>query len=318
MQREQFPRLAISALILLYSVLAWPLSLPTITGAQEPPELSRTETNGARLAYLVRGQGHAVVLVHGTLADHRLWTPLLDSLAQKYRVVSYSRRYHHANAALGPGGDGSDYSFALHAADLSALIRRLQLGQVHVVGHSTGAVTALLLARQNPELVRTLVLGEPGLRSLLGTSPADTALAADELEGTIEPTRQALRRDDLLGAVRAFVDGRNARPGVFDQMPAPARARLMENASALKAELLLGPGLPAFTCSDARDIKAPTLLLIGGRSLPFFHRITEELSRCLPKSERATIPGVPHGGIFSANADAAKTAILEFLERPSR
>jgi hypothetical protein len=102
MERERFPRLAVSGLILLYLALAWPLSLPT-TGAQEPPELCRTEANGARLAYLVRGQGDAVVLVHGTLADYRLWTPLLDSLAQKYRVVAYSRRYHHPNAAHGPG-----------------------------------------------------------------------------------------------------------------------------------------------------------------------------------------------------------------------
>jgi len=252
--------------------------------------------------------------VHGTLADYRSWTPLVEPLSQKYRVITYSRRYHPPNAAPGPGVDGSDYSFGLHAADLAAMIRILGLGPVHVIGHSAGAVAALLLVRQNPELVRTLVLGEPGLRSLLTASPEDAALGAEELTTTIRPAQEALRRDDLMGGVRAFIDGRNARTGAFDQLPPPVRARLMENAPALKAELVLGPGLPAVTCRDAEHIKADTLLLIGERSLRFFHRITEELSRCLPNSRRATIASVAHGGIFSANAEAAKTAILSFLE----
>ena len=298
--------LTFSLLVLAATAKAQPSS--------EAPALSTVEANGTRLAYLEQGRGDPIVLVHGTLADYRAATPLIPPLSRSYRVITYSRRYHHPNAVPREGIDGADYAFGLHAQDLAAMIKVLSLGRVHVIGHSTGAITALLLARDNPQLVRTLVLGEPGLRSLLTTNPKDVALMEEELSGTIRPAQEALRRDDLLAGVRAFIDGRNGRAGVFDQLPPPVRARLMENAPALKAELVLGPGLPGFTCSDAYQVRQPALLLIGQRSLPFFHRISEELSRCLPNARTGVITGVPHGGIFSGNVEEAAKAIFAFLD----
>jgi pimeloyl-ACP methyl ester carboxylesterase len=286
-----------------------------VAAAQESPPVSSLEVDGVELAYVERGQGEPVIFVHGTLTDYRLWTPQMEPFAEQYRAIAYSRRYHYPNASLGQVGDGADYSFALHAEDLAGLIQRLGLGPVHVVGHSTGAIVALLLARQHPELVRTLVLGEPGVRSLLTQSPDDQALAAEELATTIRPAQDALQRDDLEGGARAFVDGRNARPGAFDQLPPAARANQLANAPALKAELVLGPGLPSFTCQDAHQISAPTLLLTGERSLRFFDRIAEVLEGCLPDAQRAEIPGAPHGGIFSANPQVANDAVLAFLAR---
>lgn len=293
------------------------LVLPATTRGQPSsaaPALSMVEANGTRLAYLEQGQGDPIVLVHGTLADYRAATPLIPLLSRSYRVITYSRRYHHPNAVPREGIDGADYAFSLHAQDLAAMIKVLGLGRVHVIGHSTGAITALLLARDNPQVVRTLVLGEPGLRSLLTANPNDVALTEEELSGTIRPAQEALRRNDLMGGVRAFIDGRNGRAGVFDQLPPPVRTRLMENAPALKAELVLGPGLPAFTCNDAYQVRHRVLLLVGERSLPFFHRISEELSRCLPNARTGLITGVPHAGIFSGNVEEAAKAIFDFLD----
>jgi len=47
------------------------------------------------------------------------------------------------------------------------IVKRLDLGPAHLIGHSYGALTAVYMAYQHSELVRTLVLGEPPVMSLL-------------------------------------------------------------------------------------------------------------------------------------------------------
>ena len=119
-----------------------------------------------KLFYLERGHGQPVVLIHGTLNDFRIWQQFqIDSFAQKFHVVSYSRRYAYPNQWP---GDGEDNNLTNNVTDLAELIiKRLNLGPAHLIGHSYGALIALYMAYQHPELLRTLVLGEPPVMSLL-------------------------------------------------------------------------------------------------------------------------------------------------------
>lgn len=114
--------------------------------------------NGADLAYMEQGTGDAVILVHGGLGDLRSWMFQMEPFAQHYRVISYSRRYHFPNRSA---GQASEYLATQHRDDLAALIEALGIAPAHVVASSYGAYVSLLLARAHPELVRTLVLGEP-------------------------------------------------------------------------------------------------------------------------------------------------------------
>jgi len=83
-----------------------------------------------------------------------MWQFQIESFAQKFHVVSYSRRYAYPNQWP---GDGEDNSLTNNATDLAELIiKRLDLGPAHLIGHSYGALTALYMAYQHPELVRTL------------------------------------------------------------------------------------------------------------------------------------------------------------------
>ena len=66
---------------------------------------------------------------------------------------------------------------ALHSADLRALLSALGTGPVDVFASSGGAVNALALVQEHPELVRTLVAHEPPLLTVL--PDADRALAAE-------------------------------------------------------------------------------------------------------------------------------------------
>ena len=59
-----------------------------------------------------------------------------------------------------------------HADDLADVIEKLAIAPAHILGNSTGATVALILAKKRPDLVKTLVLEEPPLISLfLPTTP---------------------------------------------------------------------------------------------------------------------------------------------------
>jgi non-heme chloroperoxidase len=204
------------------------------------------EVNGSALEYTESGSGTPLVLVHGSINDHRAWGAQVAALSTRYRVISYSRRYHHPNPWM---GDGSDYAVSLHAEDLIALVRELEIAPAHLVGSSYGAYTALTAGLHHPDLVRTLVLGEPPAVPLLITNPAnplhllwllmrDPRTAVVVLRfvlGTIRPTQKALRRDDLESAVRRFVAGVLGEGG-YEQLPPPAKTMIRDNAEALKGE----------------------------------------------------------------------------------
>lgn len=268
--------------------------------------------NGVEFAYLDQGTGAPVVLVHGSLGDFRTWWGQIGPLSTRYRVIAYSRRYHYPNEWV---GDGSDYSAALHADDLSALIRSLRLGRVHVVAASFGAYTALVFAVRHPELVRTLVLGEPPLLPWLRWSPEGQRLLETFLADAWEPAKRAFQRGDLAEGVKTFVDGVGG-PGTFDRSSPTARQMLLDNAREMQAEAMAAEYFTPLSCEDVRRITAPVLLLTGELSPKLFHKITDELERCVPHAERAVIEGASHG-MHGGNPKAYTQTVLAFLGRQS-
>ena len=149
-------------------------------------------------------------LIRGTLSDFRMWLFQID---QKFHVVSYSRRYAYPNQW---SGDGEDNSLTNNAIDFAeSIIKRLDLGPAHLIGHSYGALTALYTAYQHPELVRTLVLGEPPVMSLLENNHN----YSKDLYTIRENVQDAIRRGDMKRAVRIFLDGVMRKEGFFISYP---------------------------------------------------------------------------------------------------
>jgi pimeloyl-ACP methyl ester carboxylesterase len=286
---------------------------PRRTGAstmQSQPQPQKINVNGAELTYIQQGEGVPVVLVHGSLGDFRAWGLQLEPFSQRYRVIAYSRRYHYPNAWT---GDGSDYSTALHAADLAALITELGLGPAHIVAGSFGAYVALLVALRYPARVRALALVEPPLLPWLRNIPGGEPALAAFMTNAWEPARQAFARGELEQGIRLFFNG-VLGPGVFDQLPEPVRASLLDNAPEMKAETSATELFSTFSCEDAQRIKVPVLLLTGERSPKIFRLITDELARCLPRAERVMIPDASHA-ISADNPPAYNEAVLAFLAR---
>ncbi|MEH2587766.1 alpha/beta fold hydrolase [Bradyrhizobium sp. AZCC 1721] len=267
------------------------------------------QVNGLTLHYIELGQGTPVVLVHGTLEDYRTWDGQLEALSKGYRLISYSRRYHYPNQ--GPK-DSTDFSVTIHARDLAAFIKALNLTPVHLVGHSYGAFIAFLVARDHPEAIRSLTLGEPPIMPLLKTTPEGDALLTAAITRSIA-TSEAFKQGNDEEGVRRFVNGVLGE-GSYEKLPPSVLKRLMDNAQELKGAASSRNLHPPTTCEDVQKVKAPTLLIDGERSPKMFRLINDRLEHCLPSVERATIPAASHQ-MEVENPQAFNETVLAFIAK---
>jgi pimeloyl-ACP methyl ester carboxylesterase len=260
------------------------------------------------LAYVERGAGAPVVFVHGALGDYRSWGAQLDALSARYRVVAYSRRGHYPNGTR--AGDDSPYTRAGHAADLAALLRALDLGPAHLVGHSYGAAVAALVAAEHPEFVRGLVLGEPSLFGVL-EGHYDRALLARQ-RAAMEGVLSAARRGEHEVAVRSFVRAVTGLD-VPDAFPAAGRAALSDNASTLGPMLETYYDTAGFDRERARRLAIPTLVVQGELSPDVNRRISNALAARVPGAELLVLPGASHG-LHLEKPEEFNRALLAFLD----
>ena len=205
----------------------------------------------------------------------------------------YSRRYHRPNPQV--ADTNQVYSPKVHAEDLAALLLTLDVAPAHIVGSSYGAYVALALAREHPNLVRSIVLAEPPIVSLLTTSEAGDAERRAFFMNVLDPAKRAFARGDSVTGLRTFYDGLNGR-GQFDNLPAAMRADLLAYSFEMRQELLTNREqyYPPVTCVELGRVTTPVLLVRGAQSPRVFQIISDELARCMQSDTTAVVPGAGH------------------------
>ncbi len=265
--------------------------------------------NETELAFVSQGTGDAVVFVHGSVNDYRSWRSQTTFFAGSYRAVAYSRRYHWPNPLP---ADGASYAIDQHVADLIALIETLELAPVRLVGSSYGAMTSLTAAIVRPDLVHSLVLGEPPLIPWLARVPEGAQLVEEFMANAFEPARAAFAKSDTEAGVRSFING-VIGSGAFDRLPPLAREMMLDNGAEMRLETMTPPEqyFPRISPNDVRELAMPVLLVEGALSPTMFGLITDELATALLKAERFTVPAASHG-MHSQNPDAYNAAVMAF------
>ena len=247
-----------------------------------------------------------MVFLHGAFSDHRIWETQRNAVASKYQFLALSLRYF----GTAPWPDsGSHFSQSTHVADVAAFIRGLNSGPVYIVGSSYGAVTALALAVQHPELVRALFLNEPGVPSAV-TDPSDQKAAAEDRKG-IAAVAAAVKAGDNVEATRQFYDWVNGLPGGFDSLPPARKAMHLDNARTVALQIDPKTPIP-LTCTQLAQIKVPVVITKGELTRPYFKMTAEAVSRCVAGAQIITIAGARHGAP-SQNPSAFNDALLSFL-----
>jgi non-heme chloroperoxidase len=274
-------------------------------------EIKTAEVNGAMLHYLECGTGEPLVFVHGGFGDLQTFNAQFEEFAEAFRVIAYSRRFHPPND---PPQAGDTYSMQLHVEDLAALVRELEAGPAHIVAHSYGGTVALAFALEHPELVRSLVLGEPPVPSLLERTAVGKALNESFNTRVVGASRTAFESGDSEEGVRRFLDGISAVPW-FDQLPQSEREKFMEKAPEFRLEMLTEKSayLPSLPCETVRQLERPVLSVTGERSTAFNLLTSAELERCLEGESHVMVPEVGHG--LMENPAFYNEAVLAFLRR---
>ena len=284
------------------------------TNAIQPAtrELKSALVNGDSLHYVEIGKGEPVIFIHGTLNDYRAWEMQMDTFSKGHRVISYSRRYAYPNSQV--INDSVDYSVAIHAKDLAEFIKSLNLGPVHLVGHSYGAYTALLTTMDHPELVKTLTLGEPPVMPLLKNAPGGDSIVNDFMNRSIIPAAKEFKSGKNEKGISMFIGGVVGDTGFYSKLPPEVQSTMMANILELRGVALSKNPFPPVTCPDLKKINTPVLLLTGEQTALLFNAITNELNKCLINKEKATLPAATHGLQFENPVDFNKI-VLGFIDR---
>lgn len=175
-------------------------------GAALPPMGRFVEAGGARIHYLERGRGPALLLIHGLGGSLRTYThSLVDRLADDFRVVVMER----PGSGESTRAPGAGARLGAQAETVSAFIRALGLERPLLVGHSLGGAVALAVALEHPEQVRGLALVAPlaneqtavpaVFNRLLVTSPALRRLKAWTVAAPASILRRARVLETLFG-----------------------------------------------------------------------------------------------------------------------
>lgn len=255
------------------------------------PAIKRFTTwDGIEITYREWGEGGAtppVVLHHGFVVNAEAnWV-----LPGVVGALSAVGRHVVAPDARGHGDsekphDPASYGEDRMARDLSILLERLGGGPVDLVGYSMGAVVSLLLASEQPERVRRLVVGGVGSGIIECGGVDRRAVSNDSII-------EALAADDP-AAVTA--EGARAFRALADALGSDREALIAQASSVFRGEIAL------------ERISAPTLVLAGGDD-PLAVR-PEVLAGAIEGARLEIVSG-DHAG---AVADPRFTeAIVEFL-----
>jgi len=123
-----------------------------------PPRGRFIEVAGARIHYLDKGSGPAIVILHGLGGQMGNFTyALLERLTDEFRVILMDR----PGSGYSTRARGATGRLTEQAATVAEFIRKLGLERPLLVGHSLGGAIALGVALDHPEAVRGLALIAP-------------------------------------------------------------------------------------------------------------------------------------------------------------
>jgi pimeloyl-ACP methyl ester carboxylesterase len=264
--------------------------------------------NGYDMAYLDMGEAAKtppLVCVHGSLNDFRVWGCVIGPLSTNHRVICVSLRHFFPEQW---DGKGDTYSIDQHVDDVIAFIEQLKAGPVDLMGHSRGGHIAFRVAQQRPDLLRRLVLAEPG-GELDATLDPGFKGEASPLLAHFTASAEKIAAGDVDGGLTVFVDTLEGQ-GHWQRVPPLMKQPLRDNAYTLIGQVR--DNRPPFSKADAESIGMPTLFIGGARSKGLLPKVLHALAAHVPDSKTVMIPNTTHP-MFEQAPQAFSHIVLDFL-----
>lgn len=233
-----------------------------------------TSADGTRIAYEQRGDGPVVVVVGGALSVAADAAGLAAALADRgFRAVAWDRR------ARGSSGDARGSTPDREVEDLAAVIEAVG-GDAAVLGHSSGAVLALLAASRGVPM-HALFLSEPPLRFGVD-EPADDL--ADRLQRLVDEGRpdEAVVTFQLegVGLPREMVEGVRASEQFAGLVP-------LAQSTVYDTQLVREVSTPS---PAMLAVPAPVTVLRGEQTFPLLISAADKLVVAMDHAELVIVP----------------------------
>ena len=234
-----------------------------LTALCTPTWGATAEINGFEMYYEVFGEGEPVVVLHGIArsgADEKPWA---NELAKEFQVIMPDLRGH--GASTNPSGE---FTHRQSALDVFALLDHLGLDRVSAAGFSTGGMTLLHMATQQPDRMEAIVLR--GAQPYLTEQSREINRNTDP-NNVPEDEMQELRALHKHGdeQIIALLSQFNSFANNHDDM--------------------------IFTPPLLSTIEARTLIVLGDRDRFVPARIALEMYEAIPDSYLWIVPNAGHG-----------------------
>jgi pimeloyl-ACP methyl ester carboxylesterase len=248
-----------------------------------------------------RGEGPAVLFLHGFAGSARNWRPQLRALAGRYRTIAFDARGHARSEA--PAGAAA-YTVEASVDDALRVLREAGEEGAAWVGLSMGAAVALEAALRAPHAVRSLVLASiPGGRG-----------AARGISAHAEAFAEAIDREGVDAAGARFVWGPDA--GFDAQGAALVRQGFLEHPAHGLSLTLRGilAGWPpvAERGAELARLRVPALVVAGGQDAGSLEP-SRALAAAIPGARLEIVEGAGHV-VNLARPEAFSARLLSFLD----
>lgn len=266
-----------------------------------------TMSDGTQIYYKDWGSGQPVVFSHGWPLSADAWDGQMQFLGEKgFRVVAHDRRGHGRSGQPWNGNDMDTY-----ADDLAALIEKLDLRDIILVGHSTGGgeVTRYIGRHGTSRVAKAVLVGAiPPLMLKTTDNPEGTPIDVfDGLRKGVLADRSQLYKDLAFPFYGANRDGSKVSEGLREAFWFIGMQGGIKGAY----DCIKQFSETDFT-EDLKRFDIPTLIVHGDddQIVPI-KAAAPKSSRLVKDAVLKIYPGAPHG-LASTHQDEFNADLLKF------
>ncbi len=235
------------------------------------------QSTDAEIYYEVSGSGTPVLLIAGLGGVGATWGPQTAMFSKKHTVILPDHRGTGRSTHTAKG-----QTITQHAADFAAIVEKLGIGPVHVVGSSTGGAITQALALEYPKLVKTATIASSWARvdpffqrqfAARAQMIASAGVKAATEMGALflfDPRFQMTNQAVVQGWVDAAVKGASQADIAIKRM------------DMILAHDRLG---------DLAGIKCPVLVIVGEADFCTPPHLSEQMAAAIAGAELAKLPG---------------------------